>query len=127
MRQHVEKAHCRSALLLADDHALDVTPQGCTIAYAAPEVLRSLQQQCEGLQATNDTLNGPSADFWSAGVVLYELLTGELPFDTKGRVTSEMAPEHLHTHCKDDWEEYHSTLVLQQHWVGCLSCCLHKM
>lgn len=38
-------------------------------AYAAPELLRG------------NTYSGPAVDVWSAGVLLYSLLVGQLPFD----------------------------------------------
>lgn len=38
-------------------------------AYAAPELLRGM------------TYSGPAVDVWSAGVLLYSLLVGQLPFD----------------------------------------------
>ncbi|OTF77362.1 maternal embryonic leucine zipper kinase-like protein [Euroglyphus maynei] len=38
-------------------------------AYAAPELLRGL------------TYSGPAVDVWSAGILLYSLLVGQLPFD----------------------------------------------
>lgn len=38
-------------------------------AYAAPELLRGL------------TYSGPAVDVWSAGVLLYSLIVGQLPFD----------------------------------------------
>lgn len=51
---------------------------GLSPDYAAPEVLRRLT--CDGYEA--DMLScGYKADMWSCGVILFELLTGYLPFE----------------------------------------------
>ena len=84
---------------------LDVIPHGATVPYAAPELLRSLRMQCEGAFMYRVGINGPSADFWAIGVVLYELLTGELPFTGKGYIAAQV-PESVPPHLKPDWESY---------------------
>lgn len=68
----------------ADAQAADIQPQGATALYAAPELLRSLQVQYEGALSRQPgvLINGCAADWWATGVVLYKLLTGELPFIT---------------------------------------------
>ena len=117
--------------LPADAKVLDVIPRSATASYAAPEVLRSLQLQCEGASAYRMGINGPSADFWAVGVVLYELLTGELPFIGKGHLATE-APECVPPHLKPEWERYSCMLQGQWTWVRpssahvlflCLTCC----
>ncbi len=84
-------------LSTADPDTRDVKPDGATAPYAAPEVLRSLQLQFEG--ATPDhpgvLINGPSADWWTTGVVLYELLTGELPFEEDDVCVPREAPREV--------------------------------
>lgn len=63
---------------------LDVNPQGATAACAAPELLLSLQHQFEGEDIPAEVLiNDPSADWWAVGYVLFEILTGEVPFNSK--------------------------------------------
>ena len=119
---------------------MDVIPHGATAAYAAPEVLESLQLQFKGADPCWEggvTMNGASADFWSVGVVLYKLLTGELPFsiESKGsvgllgisqlcftdKVTKTLlishAPEMVSSQHWDDWENYAAVLAAQQTWV----------
>ncbi len=100
----------------ADPRTLDVIPHGATAAYAAPEVLRSLQIQhgwahpVEG----NLAINGPSADFWAVGIVLYELLTGELPFDGKRESAAKEAASDMTSKYKSQWEDYTSVNDLQR-------------
>lgn len=44
-------------------------------AYAAPELISGL------------SYSGPAVDVWSAGVLLYALLVGQLPFDDENLTT----------------------------------------
>jgi len=91
--------------------------------YAAPEVLRFLQQQHEGREWgkwSRTLVNGPSADWWSVGVVLFSLLTGELPFSDEGPTERE-APVNVPSHCRAQWEDYQCVLEEQQIWVSICS------
>ena len=108
-----------SSSLVADPGALDVLPQGATAPYAAPELLRSLQLQFEGAdESPKNLVNGPSADWWATGVVLFELLTGELPFSGKGAPAPVKVPEAVSSQCSAHWEEYARMLSAQESWVS---------
>ncbi len=114
---HLCQAHSKILFLSADLTVLDVNPHGATPAYAAPELLRSLQLQCQGAGPAEPGLliNGPSADWWAVGIVLFELLTGELPF--RGKAATK-APEYINSLCKEQWEDYEGVLQAHQSWVS---------
>ncbi|CAG2182917.1 unnamed protein product, partial [Oppiella nova] len=59
-------AHCRNV----DDSQLHLKTCCGSPAYAAPELLK------------NQSYSGPAVDVWSAGVLLYCLLVGQLPFES---------------------------------------------
>lgn len=94
----------------------DVRPAGATTAYASPEQLRSLQAQFEGDEDHEDILiNGYASDNFSLRVVLYEMLTGKLPFVVK--------EEHYE-------EGLTPTRCLSSSWrcgTSLMQCCVFKM
>ncbi len=105
----------------ADPIVQDLHPQGATPTYAAPEVLRSLQQQYEGVDWDDTLVNGPSADWWSVGVVLFSFLTGKLPFSDEQSPTVREAPVNVPSQCRAQWEDYQCVLEGQQTWVSICS------
>ena len=79
----------------------DVLPDGAMASYASLEQLRSLVAR-HVVGEKYCLINGPASDMWSAGEVLYELLTKQLPFGDEG----------------DDSDEYDGILEKQCKWVS---------
>ena len=69
---------------LSGNAALSIAPRGGTIPYMAPEHLMSHAERPIGEESLD-----PRADLFSLGVLMYELLTGKMPFALKQDATAD--------------------------------------
>ena len=99
-------------------YVLNTNPYGCSIYFSPSEQLRSYQLFQEGYDTHPEMMiNGPAADFWAAGVVLFQLLTGELPFMYETVALLPKAPESVEEDSRLKWQQYETMRELHHQWV----------
>lgn len=116
--------HRRDKFWLINYHEQNIKPRGLSVDSASPEQLYSYQLSIE-LGDTNVPaafINGPAADTWGAGVVCFEMLTGDLPFWPDSNTVLIEAPECIPVELRKQWRLNKAVIDLHRDWVrsGCL-------
>ncbi|KAL3149900.1 hypothetical protein ABBQ38_013265 [Trebouxia sp. C0009 RCD-2024] len=101
----------------------DVTPKGLAPDYSAPEVLQSFFTNFKRSRYHSRQVDGPPADIYSAGVILFQMLTGCIPFPANRVVFPIEVPEHVPQHSRELWRRAAAVSTQQALWAEfpCLS------
>lgn len=92
--------------------------------YAAPEALRSsMPCYCEAAYSQRK-VDGPALDMFSAGAVLYQVVTGELPFDIRDADLFEIdVPNEVSECSRECYRQTVAMVRLHTTWVSAnLNC-----
>lgn len=89
-----------------------------TLRYAATEVLTSsLRRYCK-LAHRQREVDGQAADVYSAGAVLYQQMTGEVPFDITGiDLTQIDVPNEVSEPSREHYRQSIAMMRLHTDWV----------
>ncbi|KAL3143924.1 hypothetical protein ABBQ32_003740 [Trebouxia sp. C0010 RCD-2024] len=101
----------------------DVTPKGLAPDYSAPEVLQSFFTNFKRSRYHSRQVDGPPADIYSAGVILFQMLTGCIPFSANRVVFPIEVPEYIPQHSRELWHKAAAVSTQQALWAAfpCLS------
>ena len=98
---------------------MHVSRQPCLITRLSPSVhpRKPCSQSYQHVDADLE-INGPAADLWATGVLLFEMLFGELPFCVDETLPLPDAPACVPDDEKSAWQQYEAVRRLHQAWVG---------
>ena len=94
-------------------------PKGLTPDYAAPEVLNSFLDKFKKAPGNSRQVDGPAADMYSAGIILFQMLTGCTPFSTTSMdFTTIEVPKKVPQHLREIWQMAAAVTQQQTSWVS---------